>query len=144
MSLALTPETQVHTIWFVGWSGGDFMAYVFRPADCPWIAEYRFRYHTAPVTGDPFNEKDEKSFYTYQNQDPDEGPENLVIAMKTISMLTAKRFSANIFDTLEINGNGVDAIRELQKKSWCFVRKVSLEEISGSADGIATTSGERN
>ena len=124
MSLELTPDTQVHTIWFVGWGTGDLLAYVFQPPAEPWIGEYRFRYHGPKKVGDPFEEDDKKHFYAFQNESPDK----LVTMMEAVCKLTAATHAADLVDTLLIQGNGLDAVRELKKMPWCFMKEVAGDQ----------------
>ena len=137
MALDLSPGNEVHTIWFVGWGYGDFMAYVFKRPGEPWIGEYRFRYHTAPTTGDPFNEDDEKSFYTYHANNADDPPDPLVAMMEMVCSMTAQHYQADLFDTLEIKGTSEDAMRELEKQSWCFMKRAKSPKEVNDADGQA-------
>jgi hypothetical protein len=124
LSLDLSPDTDVHTIWFVGWGTGDLLAYVFRPPDGEWIGEYRFRHHTAPKTGDPFTENDVKNFYTFKTKHRDDPPDSLVAMMEMVCSMTQQHYDASLFDRLVINGKGPDAEREMRKQSWCFVKEV--------------------
>lgn len=138
MTLEVTETTQVHTIWFVGWRVGDMLAYVYKPEGEPWIAEYRFRYYTAPKVGDPFLENDKKRWYSLQNPGREDPPDNLVAAMTMATGLTKNYFNADVYDVIDVQGNGWDALRKMEKMPWCFAKTVPVSEVKNAGPGSPT------
>lgn len=125
--LELSEDTEVHTVWFVGWSNGDLLACVFRQKGQPWEGRYRFRYHTAPKVGDPFLEDDKKSAHAFRANDLSVTPERLVAGFEMICRLTADQYNAAVFDQMEINGSGLDAIRMMRSRPWCHIQEVQAD-----------------
>ena len=126
MTLELTEYTEVHTLWFVGWDWGDFLGYVFRQPGGVWTAEWRIRYHTAPKKGDPFQEDDEKRYHTITPSNPDEPADKLVEALVFVADLVRYDMKADVYDRVDIQGTGMDALKALEDKEWCFSKLIPV------------------
>jgi len=128
MAFHFTEACYVEKVWFAAWEDTDWMAIVYREtADAPWSAMYRFRYYTSGVA-DPFAD-DRKSWYRLDGTKvTDDARIALIDAMDFVGEATVAARGAKLW-VVNVQGNGLKAIKCLEEQPWFFSKRVSREEM---------------
>lgn len=67
IAFPLPDDAQVHTVWFRGWPGADWMAMVWRDGpDAPWQGRFRVRVHNPETTR--AEERGERSVHQHRDK----------------------------------------------------------------------------
>lgn len=107
-------------LWYVATAEQDWMAGVTRkPGATDWTITYRFRYY-ATGPGDPFDERDRKSWYSGTAT----GPEAVVVAgMDQVAGELANMLGAavEVREYLEVRGTARKLIEILSTRPWAHV-----------------------
>jgi hypothetical protein len=126
--MPLTEDTLVYAIWFISdVQGWDWLAYLVRPAPGkPWKFAYRFRYHV----DDKIHDSEDWFDVTAGPADSEDKPPAKMIAAATTAAVELTKASGGKLHTLNIQGNGLDAMEKLAKQPWCSVRAEKAERPS--------------
>lgn len=129
MTIDLSYDRQVFTVWFAAWPGGDVLGAVTRgPGEELWTGQFRTRYYSKDSVS-PWDDKDEKSWYTVTGPDPEVLRTGLLEVCKAGVSLLGLQFT--LFEELPVKATGKEALAALQKCSWAHGRKITLEKPHG-------------
>lgn len=70
--IVIHDETFIHTVWWGGFAGGDFLGALLRDGKGPWEITYRFRYHADQKIHDSADRKSSYRFRVPDDRSADE------------------------------------------------------------------------
>jgi hypothetical protein len=110
-------------IWFVGGAESDWLAGIGKIGN-KWVLKYRFRYYNKDSTN-PFDKKDEKSWYGFETpDDSEESLKKLVATTDTVAQLNEMKFGAKVdFVLFQCDPSDPKLFFELGSRSWSHVER---------------------
>ena len=135
---AITPETVVRQIWFVGSNKRDLLGMLYQDEEDGWLLKYRWRHYAEAVSKDnsasetAWDGKDTKSVYSVKltiadEEDLDKAVEAFHKAMQGLhGALKTEDPNANLWTRSVKTGDEV--IQILSKAPWAHVRTISTRD----------------
>ena len=117
-------------VWFIGGEKTDWLGCAWREPDSPhWIFRSRFRYHN-PESQDPFDDKDTKSFSSYEIDATKKTEQQIEEDVGLIATLVGMRLGVPV-EFVDIRGDMDKALYKLALQPWAHIKTGSLTQPAG-------------
>ena len=112
-------------VWFIGGEKTDWLGCAWREQNSPhWIFRSRFRSHS-PESQDPFDDKDKKSFSSYEIDATKKTEQQIEEDVGLIASIVAMRLGAAV-EFVEIKSDMDAALYKLALQPWCHFQTGTL------------------
>lgn len=130
--MEINERTYVSQIWYISWSGGDWMCTLYREGDGDWLVESRIRQY-GPNGNDPFTDDDQKTWMNGRIRErlsESEAKERTHLWAKTVVDARLDVFPgepAPLIDTIPISGDATVFVQKVKaaRKPWMHLREMN-------------------